>query len=395
MSHCVQAIFWVCVAWLLYVYGGYPSCLWFIGRFRRFTPLCRADYLPKVSVLMSVRNEEKDIAWKVSETLGWNYPAGGLEVIVASDASEDRSDEILQSFHDSRLIYVRMNNRVGKNAALNHISRSATGDVLFFTDANSHIGADCLRSMASYFADSRVGCVTGMERTLKDGQDQAVATGTKNYLEYEFSITKLESGLGSVLVCDGSIFCIRRELYVPLESDLANDMELPLHIGSKGYAVLCEPSARSLEKATQTPREEFHRRRRICAQGALGFWRLRGSIRGLRRWQFLSRKLFRWLVPIPLAVLLMSSALLATRPLFLVCLLLQLAGYVLALFGMIQEARGRRTHGLSAICYYYLLVHIAAIGGVFQAILGKRFAVWDVAAHSRGRETHAVGADRT
>jgi len=394
MSHFLQAVFWTCVAWLVYVYAGYPLCLWLIGRWRSFEPMCRADYLPKVSVLISARNEEKDIGWKVSETLDWKYPVGQLEVIVASDASEDRTDEILRGFHDSRLKYVRMSSRVGKNEALNHISRLASGDVLFFSDANSHIGADCLQKMTSYFADLRVGCVTGVEKTLQDGKDQAVTLGSENYLEYELFISRLESKLGSVLVCDGSIFCIRRELFVPLESNFANDLELPLHIGNGGYAVLCDPSARSLEKATQSPREEFLRRRRICAQGALGFWKLRRSIGGLRRWQFLSHKLFRWLVPIPLAALLLSSAWLSTRPFFLFCFLLQLAAYVLALMGMILESRLRRAHGLLIMPYYYMLLHVAAIVGVIQGIFGKRFVTWDVAAHSRGQETQTVGAER-
>ncbi len=394
MNHFSQIVFWTGVAWLAYVYAGYPLCLWLIGRWRTFTPASGADYAPKVSVLMSARNEEKDIAWKVAETLGWNYPTDRLELIVASDASEDRTDDILKSIKDPRLKYVRMESRVGKNEALNRISQMATGDLLFFTDANSHIGGDCLRNMARHFGDSRVGCVTGMEKTLRDGEDQAVATGTQKYLEYEFLIINLESRLGSVLVCDGSIFCIRRELYVPLEPDLANDLELPLHIGSKGYAVLCEPSARSLEKATQSAREEFNRKRRICAQGMLGFWRLRHSIRGLRRWQFISRKLLRWLIPIPLAALLISNAFLVARPFFLVCLLLQCSAYVLALFGMIRESRGRRVQGFLAIPYYYLLVHVAAILGVFETTFGKRFAVWDVAAQSRGRETPRVGVEK-
>ena len=67
------------------------------GGFRsEFHPKIRDDYFPKVSVLISARNEEKDIGWKVSESLSWNYPSDRLELIIASDASEDRTDEILR-----------------------------------------------------------------------------------------------------------------------------------------------------------------------------------------------------------------------------------------------------------------------------------------------------------
>jgi poly-beta-1,6-N-acetyl-D-glucosamine synthase len=389
------ALFWLSAGWLAYVYAGYPLFLWLASFWRRFRPELRDDYLPKVSVLISARNEEKDVGWKVSETLCWNYPSDRFELIIASDASEDRTDDILQSFKDPRLKYVRMESRVGKNEALNRLCQLASGDLIFFTDANSHIASDGLRNIVRYFADPRVGCVTGMEKTLHGEGDHVGTTGTQAYLEYESLISSLESRLGSVLVCDGSIFCIRRELYSPVQADLANDLELPVQIGSRGYALLYEPSARSLEKASLSSREEFNRKRRICAQGILGFWRLRPLLHGLRGWQFISRKLLRWLILFPLLALLLSSALLAARPFFMVCLLLQSAAYAAALFGLTQELGSGRAGRSLGIPYYYVVVHLAAFVGVCEAALGKRFSVWEVAPHTRGPETQRVEAGKT
>ncbi|MGC2740591.1 MAG: hypothetical protein WA274_22075, partial [Candidatus Acidiferrales bacterium] len=92
-------LFWSGVVWLGYIYFGYPLLLWLAGFWKEFHPKIRDDYFPKVSVLISARNEEKDIGWKVSESLSWNYLPDRLELIIASDASEDRTDEILQSFN--------------------------------------------------------------------------------------------------------------------------------------------------------------------------------------------------------------------------------------------------------------------------------------------------------
>jgi len=388
MTRFWELLFWVSAAWLLYVYAGYPFCLWFLSLWRTFRPESKDDYSPRVSVLISAHNEEKDIAWKVSETLGWNYPADSLQLLIASDASEDRTDEILAAISDSRLAVLRMERRVGKNEALNRLAQQATGDVLFFTDGNSHIGADCLRNMVRHFADAHVGCVTGVEQTIHD-EGQAVVSGTRAYLGYESSVAQLESRMGSVLVCDGAIFCIRRGLFVLLQPDIANDMELPLRIGGAGYALLFEPSARAFEKSTASPREEFSRKQRIAAQGILGFWRLRKTLTGIRAWQFLSRKLMRWLVPVPLTVLLIMSATLAHNRFYLVCLVLQLAAYATALIAGVLEAWGLRTSRLISICYYFVLVHVAAMLGVVQACLGRRFAVWEVASESRGPERRA------
>ncbi|HEV2488846.1 MAG TPA: glycosyltransferase [Candidatus Acidoferrales bacterium] len=386
MTDLVLLLFWLSIAWLAYVYAGYPLILWIAGYWRRFVPEVREDYFPHVSVLISARNEEKDILWKVTETLAWNYPPERLELLIASDASEDGTDEILRSVKDPRLRYIRIENRVGKNEALNQLVQMATGELLLFSDANSHIGKDCLRSMVHHFADPRVGAVTGTEHTLSEGDELAVGSGTCAYLDYEFMVSRLESRVGSVIVCDGSLFVIRRSLFHQLQPDLANDLELPLYIGAKGYKLLCETTAWALEKAMRSPREEFNRKRRICGQGVLGFWRLRSCLHGFRAWQFLSRKVLRWLSLVPMTLILLSNIALQGRPFFKILLGLQIAFYVFALLGFLLSQAGRRGTALFTAPFYFLLVNLAAITGVAQACTGRRFAIWEVAVLSRGQE---------
>jgi cellulose synthase/poly-beta-1,6-N-acetylglucosamine synthase-like glycosyltransferase len=380
----MKVLFWLSAAWLLYVFVGYPLVLWVIGRFRQTPYSSSANFEPLVSVLISARNEEKDIAWKIKETLKWNYPPDQLEILVASDASEDRTDEILASIRDSRLRVLRNSQRAGKNSSLNRLAALARGGLLFFTDANSHIAADCLRKMVRHFADARVGCVTGWERE-EDVNRSGMSAGGGSYLGYESLINSLESVLGSVLVCDGSVFCIRRELFATLQPDLANDLELPLHIGSRGYAVLYEPAAYSTEKNTSSPQEEFRRRRRICGQGILALWRLRGRIRGLRAWQFASRKLLRWFAFVPMVLALALSAALARQPFFGILLILQLAFYFAAGAGWYLVTRTRFQSRVVALPFYFLLVNLGAIAGFLDACRGRRFSVWEIPSLSRGR----------
>jgi len=386
MSHPWPILFWSSVIWLSYIYFGYPLLLWLAGFWNEFHPEFRDDYFPKVSVLISARNEEKDIGWKVSESLSWNYLPDRLELIIASDASEDRTDEILQSFKDSRLKYVRMDSRVGKNEALNRLAQLATGDLLLFTDANTHIGKECLRGMVRYFADPRVGCVTGTEHTQTENQELAVSSGTRAYLNYELLIDQLESRVGSVIVCDGSLFAIRRSLFHQLQPDLANDLELPLWIGNAGYALLCDPAAIAIETAMRSSREEYDRKRRICGQGFLGLWRLRHCLRGFRTWQFFSRKVLRWLALIPMTVILLTTVELSARPFFAFLFALQVLFYVLAVGGWLFDLAGRKGSAVFTMPYYFLVVNIAAVIGVIQACFGRRFAVWEVAAYSRGQQ---------
>jgi cellulose synthase/poly-beta-1,6-N-acetylglucosamine synthase-like glycosyltransferase len=396
MTHVFEFLFWLGCVWLGYVYLGYPALLWFFGLFRSFHLDSSNSYQPKVSVLISARNERKDIGWKIAETLAWDYPREQLELLVASDASEDGTDEILANVSDPRFRALRLEERKGKNEALNRLNELARGELLFFTDANSHIDAVCLRKMVRHFADSHVGCVTGIERTLRDKEEAAVATGTRASLGYESLVNALESRIGSVLVADGSIFCMRRSLFSTMQRDLANDFELPAHIGEAGYAILFDPLVVSFEKSTSSPTEEFNRRRRICAQGILGFWRLRHCFRGLRAWQLFSRKFLRWFGVVPLTLILLSNLWLVQHTFYALALALQAIFYNLAFMGWLFATRRRQSSSVATFPFFFVLVNIAALVGVVQALSGKRFGVWESAAHSRGsrKEIPVEGGNR-
>ena len=237
------ALFLIASVWLAYVSVGYLVALFAGASFRGVRPLVSEKCEPSVCVLIAARNEEKDIGWKIAETLAWDYPSEKLHVLVASDASDDSTDEIVKSFHDLRVTLVRMKERSGKVRALNRLAELARGEVLFFTDANAHIGPQALRLMVRHFADERVGCVTGDSRPIREKDHTAVTSGASVYWGYESIVKRLETRIGSVLVCDGAIFCIRASLFHQLDPNLANDLEIPMRIGSAGSWITHEPAA--------------------------------------------------------------------------------------------------------------------------------------------------------
>jgi len=377
-------ILWIGIAWLAYTYVGYPLLLVLITRFRRIHSRSREDYLPTVSVLIAARNEQNDIGWKIVETLGWDYPSAKLEVLVASDASVDRTDEIVNGIQDPRVKLIRMERRGGKGRALNRLAHEASGVVLFFTDANAHIPSHCIRRMVRHLADERVGCVTGRTSSGHGTEYNVIGSGAGAYFGYESRINSLEDKLGSVLNCDGAIFCMRRSLYIPVTPDLANDLELPLRVRHAGYWTLYEPEAYVLERDTESPGEEFARRRRIAAQGALACWKLRETLRGWRGLQFLSHKLFRYLTPVPLFLIFATSLLLASRPLFAALLSVQIAFYLLAAVGFAATSRAKMTSRVFSIPFYVVFGSIGALMGIVDACTGRRFDIWNIATQSRG-----------
>lgn len=383
----MKTIFFIGVVWLAYVYAGYPILLALLALKKRVRPLIKYNErnTPSVSVLIAARNEERDIGWKIAETLAWDYPPEKLHILVASDASEDSTDEIVRKFSDARVTLVRMDRRSGKARALNRLAELSRSALLFFTDANAHIGPRALRLMVRHFDDSRIGCVTGDSRSIEEKNSPTVSTGASVYWSYETILKRLENGIGSVLVCDGAIFCMRAKLYQPLSANLANDLEIPMRVGAAGYWITHEPEALVFERDTTSPLEEFKRRRRMCAQGMLAVFTLRGAFCGMRGWQFVSHKLLRWLSLIPMLMILVSSAVLAKGSgFFLIVLALEGIFYALAGWGLIMAASRRSVAGPSAIPFYVVLGVIGALVGIGESLLGKRFDIWDIPKLSRG-----------
>jgi cellulose synthase/poly-beta-1,6-N-acetylglucosamine synthase-like glycosyltransferase len=89
-------LFWLCLATLFYAYAGYPILLAIIALFRN-RPRANLGYFPTISVLIAAYNEESSIRNKIEQTLSLDYPADKLEILVLSDCSTDRTDEIVKS----------------------------------------------------------------------------------------------------------------------------------------------------------------------------------------------------------------------------------------------------------------------------------------------------------
>jgi cellulose synthase/poly-beta-1,6-N-acetylglucosamine synthase-like glycosyltransferase len=226
-----------------------------------------------------------------------------------------------------------------------------------------------------------------MERNVTGHHASTMAVSSTAYLEYEGMVDRLESDLGSVLICDGSVYCLRRSLFTDLDPDLANDLEHPIRAAARGTAILYEPKARSVEYCSSSPSEEFSRRRRIAAQGALAMWRLRHELRGFRLWQFLSRKFLRWLTVLPMAAALGASIVLRRESLFGALLIVQAGFYALAVIGSSLERRAR-ANAILRMPFVFMLAHVAVFLGFLDACRQKTFSTWNTAELSRGIPGH-------
>lgn len=228
----MDTIFWISLLNIIYAYAGYPLILSVIYRCSSKTAI-KKPITPPVSVVIAVFNEEKYVRARIGNILAQDYPVDKLEVVVVSDASTDGTNEIVRSFHDSRVRLEIMSVRRGKAAAINRGLALAGGEIVVFADARQSFAPDATKQLAANFADPAVGCVSGGLVLVDDGMS-TIQKEMGLYWRYEKWIRKMESYTGSVIGATGAIYAIRKDLYSPLpEGILLDDVLTPLNVLKK------------------------------------------------------------------------------------------------------------------------------------------------------------------
>jgi cellulose synthase/poly-beta-1,6-N-acetylglucosamine synthase-like glycosyltransferase len=376
-----QILFWMSAVALAYSYVGYPLLLLIVAQFRS-RPVQRAAGTPTVSVIISAYNEERDLERKLENTLALDYPKERLEIIVSSDCSTDRTDEIARSFGSRGVRVHRQPERLGKTAGQNAAVELATGEILLFSDATTHYNADVLRAMVPSFADPTVGCVAG-RLIYVDSTASSVGRGARSYWGYETFLKEHESRVCSLIGASGCLYAVRRSAYVPLYNEACSDFIIATKMVEQGLRAVFEPEAVCTEDTNRRTDKELGMRVRVITQTFTDLWRHRSMLNPLRSGfyavQLWSHKVMRYQVPLFLLVALICSWLLIGRsPFFAAVFFAQIAFYALAAVGWIAEQLGVHIR-LLALPHYFVLANLASVLAFFKFLSGERYASWETA----------------
>jgi cytochrome b subunit of formate dehydrogenase len=121
-------------------------------------------------------------------------------------------------------------------------------------------------------------------------------------------------------------------------------------------------------------------------------WKLRETLHGLRAWQFFSQKVLRWLTLVPLVLLLVSTATLASSPFFAALFGIQALGYAAALVGLLRALSGHTVGRVLCVPLYITVSAVGAFVGVLDALNGRHYDIWESPALSRGRDEASITA---
>lgn len=367
----------IIVAYPYIIYPFFSFLLSFFKNDQKYPPI-----YPTVTVLIAAYNEIDCIRQKLDNTFRLDYPPDRLEVVVVTDGSTDGTDLIVATDGRAKLLHDK--ERKGKAGAINAALATVKTTVVVCTDANTMLNKEALRELVKYFQDSHVGAVAGEKRVVGTAfSGDILSEGV--YWKYESVIRYWDSKLYSVTGALGELYAIRTELLKPVPKDtICEDLQISMRVIEEGKRVIYEPLAYGTEHISATIREEWKRKIRIAAGSFQFFQRMKLGCLCVRQpfaaFQFISRKLFRWLiVPYVLVIMLpisFFSFFYTSDTMVQFISLAQLLFFVSAFWGY-YYSRGLHKSGIIYLPFYFIMANIAIIVGTCLYLNGRSFVMWE------------------
>jgi glycosyltransferase involved in cell wall biosynthesis len=360
----VAVVFWVCAGALVWTHALYPPFAALLARIHT-RAVRRGDELPSVSLIVAAHDEEGVIERKLENLRALDYPRERLEVVVVSDASTDRTDELVERA-GVRLIRAE---RGGKVAAQDRGVAETSGEIVAFSDANSIWEPSALRLLVRNFADPDVAYVCG--KLAYEASDGTNREGL--YWRYELWLRESESRLSSVTGGNGAIYAVRRSDYAGGDPRFGHDLGFPYLMVQRGRRAVFDPAAVAREPLATNVGDEWGRKVRMFAQcwGHVLTGRMLKPVPPLYALELFSHRLLRYGSGLLHAVLLATNvALLGHGWIYAVALGCQLGLLLAAAFGV-------------GIARYYVAITAATLVGLWRYLRSGAPRTWDSAEGTR------------
>jgi len=364
----MTALFILAVILFIYPLMIYPLIIALFARLFP-TPIHKSQepFSPRVTFIIPAFNEEAVVEAKLKNTLSLDYPEDGIEILLASDGSSDRTIEIARQITDRRITLLDFPMRRGKLSVLKDALSQASGEIIAFSDTSAILAPDALSLLVKNFADEKVGCVSGRYvvsndmSVVRDGR----SAGEQGYFEFEVFQRKQESLFYSTLGAHGAFYAIRRSLAPDISVNIINDdFVIPMLIVEKGFRTIYEEKALVYEYHQATVDGEFKRRTRISHgnfQQIFFLKKLLGLSQPRVSFVFWSHKVLRAFQPATLLLILLTP--LGISGVFpKIFVLLQVLFYLLG--GLAISTRSRSK--VLAIPLYFTLGNAAIVAGFFR-----------------------------
>lgn len=331
---------------------------------------------PSLSLIITVHNEEARIREKLENSLQLGYPGELLEIIIASDFSTDKTEEIVAGYGAKGVRLVRSDQRLGKEYAQGCAIAEARGEILVFSDVATRIPEGTLQVLAQQFVDERVGALSSEDRFVsRDGS----VVGEGAYVKYEMWLRRLESERAGLVGLSGSFFAARREVCKEWDVNSPSDFNTALNCARQGLIAVSCPDVVGIYTDVSDPGLEYRRKVRTVIRGITAISRhpvvlnpFRLGIFSLQVW---SHKIMRWGVPWFMLAFATLSLLLHQQGLvFQLALWAQGVFYLLALAGWMSATV--RKSAVVRIIFFFVQTNLALAYATILFLSGTRMTTW-------------------
>lgn len=381
-------LFWISLAVLFYCYVGYGIFIFLVNTIKGLLVYRKKNNpsLPAlpVTIIITAYNEEAVLEQKIKNTLAIDYPVDKLHVIFITDGSSDDSAQLFNRYPFITLLH--QPERKGKYAAIKRAMQNVQTPVVVFSDANTMLNKECIKNIVPHYHDEKTGAVAGEKKIISNKKISAAGEAEKMYWQYESFMKKLDAGLYTVTGAAGELFSIRTGLFKALDDEvILDDFVISMQVCLQGYKIAYEPGAFAAELPSASLAEEEKRKVRISAGAYQSIGYLKDCLNifkhPLLSFQFISRRLLRWIFCPPLlVVLLLTNILIVFRhtdtDLYNLLLYAQAGFYLLALSGWAIARAGKKT-GILTIPFYFIFMNYCLVKGFVKFIKGRQSVLWE------------------
>lgn len=380
----LQISFWFSVLMVFHSYVFFPLLLKFLAKNKELHfPELKEEDLPRLSILVAAFNEEDVIAEKIESIYQSDFKIENFELLIGSDNSSDKTNEIVQSFANKypNLIFKAYSQRRGKQNVINDLFQLSTGSILILTDANVIFDKDTLKEIARPFSDPSIGLVdTNMIN--KGLKKEGISHQEKAYISREVYIKHDESVVwGSMMGPFGGCYAIRREDYAQVPSNaLVDDFYINMKIFEKGKKAVNNLDARVFEDVSNNLKDEMVRKIRIATgnfQNLKWFGHLLWPMNNGVAFTFLSHKVLRWLGPFFIIFAFISSVFLMNKSFYQWALGLQILGMLTPLLDTLLKKLNLHFRLIRFVTHFYSM-NLALFLGFFRFTRGVKSGIWKV-----------------
>jgi biofilm PGA synthesis N-glycosyltransferase PgaC len=384
-------LFWTGLLIVGYTYIGYGMVIFILAKLLGNRDRVKEPPVwPETTLLIAAYNEESFIEEKIKNTFELDYPAGKLNLFVVTDGSTDRTPEIVRRYPNVQLFHEP--ERRGKIHAVNRVMKMVKTPTVIFCDANTYLNPLAIKNIIRHYEDPETGGVAGEKRIFKNETDNASGAGEGMYWKYESFLKKKDSEVYSVVGAAGELFSLQTKLFEEPPADtIIEDFYVSVKIAAKGYRFIYEPDAYATESASESVKEEWKRKVRICAGAFQAMGRLLYLLNpfkyGMLSFQYISHRVLRWtLAPLALPLVFASNVILALsgNPLYVGILVLQFLFYFVAGLGYIFRDKKIGIKGFF-VPYYFAVMNFSVYAGFLRFLKGSQSVVWDKSKRAEAR----------